>query len=326
MTGKLLKAAAALLAALALGGCVNANFKLFTDATDPLKEQALAGSGPGKVLMIPIHGMISASPDGNFMKSNPSVVQDVVSQLDMASKDKEVRAVLLVVNSPGGTVTASDMIYNELMKFKAKTGAKVVVSMLDVAASGGYYVSLPADCIYAHPTTVTGSVGVIFIRPQVYGLLDKIGVSVHADTSGKYKDMGSPFRKPLPDEDKLFSKLVEDLAKKFTDKVRQRRALSDKAMEEIATAKVFSADDALAVGLVDKVGYLEDAIGKAKELGGLRHDAKLVVYRRDSFPNDNIYNMSTSAGPEKPLVDTGAIGRLATMQAGFYYLWPAATP
>ncbi len=326
MARKLLSIAAALCAAALLGGCVNANFKLFTDATDPLKEQVLDGSGYGKVLMIPIHGMISASPDGNFMKSNPSVVQDVVSQLDMAAKDKDVRAVLLVVNSPGGTVTASDMIYNELMKFKARSGAKVVVTMLDVAASGGYYISLPADYIYAHPTTVTGSVGVIFIRPQVYGLLDKIGVSVHADTSGKYKDMGSPFRKPQPDEDKLFSKLVEDLAKKFTDKVRQRRALSDKAMEEIATAKVFSADDAVAIGLVDKTGYMEDAVAKAKELGGLSKDAKLVVYRRDSFPNDNIYNMSTSAGPDKPLVDTGAIGRMATMQSGFYYVWPAAMP
>lgn len=326
MTRKLLHVALALSAMALLGGCINANLKLFTDATDPLKEQVLDGAGRGKVLMIPVHGMISASPDGNFMKSNPSVVQDVVSQLDMASKDHEIRSVLLVVNSPGGTVTASDMIYNELMKFKARTGAKVVVCMLDIAASGGYYIALPADYIYAHPTTVTGSVGVIFIRPQVYGLFDKIGVAVHADTSGKYKDMGSPFRKPSPEEDQLFSKLVENLAKKFTDKVRQRRALSDAAMKEIETAKVFSADDAVAAGLVDKTGYFEDAVAKAKDLGGLPKDAKLIVYRRDSFPNDNIYNMSTSAGPSKPLVDTGAIGRLATMQAGFYYVWPAAMP
>ena len=326
MIRKLLHTTLALTAVAFLGGCVNANFKLFTDATDPLKEQVLDGSGSGKVLMIPVHGMITASADGNFMKSNPSVVQDVVSQLDLAAKDTNIHAVLLVVDSPGGTVTASDMIYNELMKYKSKTNAKLVVCMLDMATSGGYYISLPADYIIAHPTSITGSVGVIFIRPQVYGLLDKIGVEVHADTSGKYKDMGSPFRKSSPDEDKLFSKLVDDLAKKFTDKVRQRRALSDEAMKDISTAKIFTADEAVTAGLIDKTGYMEDAIAKAKELGGLQKDAKLIVYRRDTFPNDNFYNLSTSGNPTKPLVDTGALGRMATMQAGFYYVWSAAIP
>jgi len=326
MLKRISAAALALCVAFALNGCINANFKLFTDATDPLQEHVLAGSGSGKVLMIPVHGMITASSDGNFVKSNPSVVQDVVSQLEMAAKDKDVKSVLLVVNSPGGTVTASDMIYNELMRYKTRTGAKIVVCMLDMATSGGYYISLPADYIYAHPTTVTGSVGVIFMRPEFYGLMDKIGVGLKTDTSGKYKDMGSPFRKSSPDEDKLFSKLVSDLAKKFTDKVKQRRMISDENMKEIATAKIYVADEAVAAGLVDKTGYMEDAIAKAKELGGLQKDAKLVVYRRDTFANDNVYNMSTSGYPAKPLVDTGIIGHAATAQAGFYYVWPAAMP
>jgi protease-4 len=200
------------------------------------------------------------------------------------------------------------------------------MGMLDMATSGAYYISLPADCIVAHPTTITGSVGVIFIRPQVYGLLDKIGVSVHADTSGRNKDMGSPFRRPTPEEDKLFSKLVEDLAGKFTSKVAENRKISPENMKLVATARVFTADDALAIGLVDKTGYMEDAVAKAKELAKLPADAKLVIYRRDSFPNDNPYNLSTSGDPAKPLVDTGSLGRAASAKAGFYYLWDAATP
>ncbi len=310
-------------AALA-SGCFN--IELGASGTDPLKERVIQGSGSGKVLLIPVHGMITCAPEGNFIRSAPSLVQDVVAELRLAEKDSDIKAVLLVVNSPGGTVTASDMLYSELMKFKAKTGAKIVVSMLDMATSGGYYVSLPADYIYAHPTTVTGSVGVIFMRPQLYGLMDKIGVGMKSDTSGKYKDMGSPFRASSKDEDALFQKLVDDLAAKFQEKVKLRRMISDEKMKEIATAKIFVADEAVAAGLVDKTGYIEDALAKAKELGGLPSDAKLVVYRRASFANDNFYNMSTSSSPNKPLVDTGMIGHVATLPTGFYYVWPAALP
>jgi protease-4 len=122
------------------------------------------------------------------------MVQEFVSQLRLAEKDKKIKALLLKIDSPGGSVIASDIVYNEILAFKKRTGAKVVVAMMGVAASGGYYISLPADTIVAHPATITGSIGVIFFRPKVTGLMGKIGVGVEVNKSGKNKDIGSPFR------------------------------------------------------------------------------------------------------------------------------------
>lgn len=199
--------------------------------------------------------------------------------------------------------------------------------MMDMAASGGYYISLPADLIYAHPTTITGSVGVIFMRPELYGLMGKIGVDVKTDKSGVYKDMGSPFRAPSKEDDELFKKLVSDMAVKFTDKVRyHRKKITPENMKEVATARIFLADEALKLGLIDRIGYIDDAAAETKEISGASKYARLVVYRRDEFHNDNIYNMSSSSDSTKPLVDTGIIGQAAGMSSGFYYLWPAVVP
>ena len=110
------------------------------------------------------------------MDQRPSQVQEVVSRLRRAEKDEEVKAVLLEINSPGGSITASDILYHEIMDFKERTGARVVAALMDVAASGGYYIALPADRIIAHPTTITGSVGVILVQPKVTGLMDKLGL------------------------------------------------------------------------------------------------------------------------------------------------------
>src|SRR5210317_542396 len=166
----------AVVVVLFLIGCQAPRIRLFPSAADPLQEYTLTGTQKGKVLVISIRGTISDTPKKQFVSTRPSMVQEVVSQLRKAEEDPDVRAVILKVNSPGGSVTATDILYNEIVAFKQKTKAKVVVAMMGVAASGGYYISLPADYILAHPTTLTGSVGVIFLRPKVSGLMDKIGV------------------------------------------------------------------------------------------------------------------------------------------------------
>jgi len=147
--------------------CSMPRIKLFTDAADPLREYTLEGSGSEKILLISVQGTISDMPQKGLVRSTPSMVQQIVSQLKKAEKDDRIRAVLFRINSPGGTIVASDILYHEISSYREKTGAKIVVSMLDVAASGAYYMSLPADMIMAHPTTITGSIGVIFLRPKV---------------------------------------------------------------------------------------------------------------------------------------------------------------
>jgi protease-4 len=119
-----------------------------------------------KILVIPITGVITDSPKSRITRSMPGVVQEVVSHLRLAEKDDRIKVVLFKIDTPGGTTTASDILYHEIVSFKARTGKKVVVCMMNLATSGGYYVSLPADVIMAHPTTVTGSVGVILMRPR----------------------------------------------------------------------------------------------------------------------------------------------------------------
>ena len=143
-----------------------------------------------------------------------------------------MKAILLKVASPGGTVTASDLLYHEIMAFKERKKIKIIVMMMSTAASGGYYVSLPADVIYAHPTTITGSIGVIFMRPTVTTLMDKIGVTVEINKTGKNKDMGSPYRTASPDEKEMFSGLIDKMGKRFLTLVSQHRKIDQSQLRK----------------------------------------------------------------------------------------------
>ena len=318
-----------IIAALAITlvfGCAAPKIRLFPSQADPLREFKLQGEGDGKVLVISVRGTISNAPRQDFMRTRPSMVQEVVSQLRKAQKDKHIRAILLKVASPGGSATASDILYNEIVNFKKKTQAKVIVAMMGVAASGGYYISLPADFILAHPTTITGSIGVIFLRPKVTGLMAKIGVELEVNKSGKNKDMGSPFRQASAEEKKLLQNLTDQLGWRFVDLVRQHRQIDQKKLAEISSARVFLADEALQLGLVDKVGYLDDALDEAKRIAQLPENAKVVVYRRVEYPDDNLYNNTTTQydGKGLSLISLSLPGSLSGFQTGFYYVWPAA--
>ena len=170
--------------AISITGCTAPKIRLFPSQADPLREFTLEGESAPKILVVPIRGIISNSPREGFVRTRPSLVQEVVSQLRRAEEDEKIKAVILKIDSPGGSVTASDILFSEIESFKNRTGAKVVVAMMGVVASGAYYISLPADHILAHPTTVTGSIGVIFARPKVTGLMEKIGVKTNVVKKG----------------------------------------------------------------------------------------------------------------------------------------------
>ena len=311
---------------LTLFACAAPEVKLFSDATDPLQEFTIQGTEKGKVLVITIQGVISTSPDENILRSMPSMVQEVVAQLEMAEKDEEIKCLLLKIDSPGGTTTASDILYNEIMRFKKNTHMKIVVAMMDIAASGGYYVSLPADVIIAHPTTVTGSIGVIFLRPKVTGLMDKLGLEVAVNKSGENKDMGSPFRASSEKEQAIFQSVTDGLGERFLNLVATHRELAKTELSNVSTARIYLAHEALALGLVDKIGYLDDALEEAKKISGLPENAKVIAYRRSEFPNDNLYNPLTTQAPHMnpSLINLGLSGTLDHLKSGFYYIWTPA--
>jgi len=307
-------------------GCTVPKIRLFPSQADPLKEFTLEGKADQKVLVIPVRGIVTNHPKEGFIRTRPSMVQEVVSQLRLAEKDKNVKAVILKIDSPGGSVTASDVLFNEILTFKERTGATVVAAMMGVAASGGYYISLPADYILAHPTTITGSIGVIFMRPKVTGLMHKIGIGMDVSKSGVNKDIGSPFRPATAEEEKIFQDLTDRLGVRFIDLVAKHRKLDPAIIAEIATARIYLASEALELGLVDEIGYLENAVLQAKKLAQLPEDAKVVVYRRTEYPDDNIYNTSTRyGGGELSVISVDLLpDALNQFRTGFYYLWPVA--
>lgn len=308
---------------LVTGGCGTPKINLFPDPGEPLREFTLQGTGRQKVAVIPVRGTLSDRPKKSLFRQGPSVVQEVVSQFRVAEKDPSVKAVVLKVDSPGGTVTASDVLYHEIMAFKERTGAVVVSAMMQTATSGAYYISLPADAIVAHPTTVTGSAGVIFLRPKVRGLFEKIGVDVEVSKSGRLKDMGSPFRGTTEEEEGILQGMIDELAERFLGLVALHRTIEEQALAEVSTARVYLAPEALELGLVDEVGYLRDALDRARSLGGLPEDARVVVYRRTAYAEDNLYNTATlqESGQQPRLVDLGPADTLGTIEAGFHYLW-----
>ena len=313
---------------LLCSGCIKPKITIFPDGTEPLKEFTLQGSGKEKILIIPINGFISDSQKDLPFYRKSSMVQETVSQLKRAEKDKDIKAVVLKIDSPGGTVTASDMLYHEISKYKERSGANVVVVMMGVAASGGYYIALPADFIFAHPTSITGSIGVVFLRPNVTGLIGKIGLEMGIDKSGKNKDMGSPFRRPTEEEQQIVRNLIDDLAGRFLTLVVSHRKLNDEAKANISTARIYTAADALRLGLVDQIGYLDDAIKKTSAMAGLPENAKVVVYRRTEYPDDNVYNTFSGkpAAPEISLIDPGLVESILPLRSGFYYLWLPSQP
>ncbi|HOF77702.1 MAG TPA: signal peptide peptidase SppA [Smithellaceae bacterium] len=311
--------------AIFIVGCSVPKVGLLQGTPDPLKEYTLEGTGADKILLIAVNGVISDKPKKGLIIESPSLVEQVVVQLNKAKKDRQIKAVLFKINSPGGTITASDILYNEIISYREKTGNKIVVSMMDVAASGAYYMSLPADMIVAHPTTVTGSVGVISLQPKFKGLMDKIGVGVDVQKTGKYKDMGSPYRDTADDEKKLLQKAMDSFGGRFIDLVKKHRKLSTQALTEVSTARIFLADEALQCGLVDRIGYIGDAVEEAKKLAKLSEEARVIVYRRAEFPEDNYYNIAGSFSEHLNISLVNLeLPEILNSRAGFYYLWPGA--
>jgi len=305
--------------------CISTSF--FPSTAPALREYEIEKKGRGdhKILMIDISGVLSTQADKGTFSSTQSIVHRVTNRLEKAANDPEIKAVILRVNSPGGTVTASDILYNQIKQFKARRSIPVVVSMLEVAASGGYYLSLAADEIVAYPSTITGSIGVIFMRYNISELSEKVGFSVAVSKSGSNKDMGSPFREPTGQEDSLFNAFVEEMGEAFVGLVAQNRSISDSlALEEVASARIFSGNRARELGLIDQLGSVEDAVERARFLGNIPPtNYKVVAYGGQRPNNPTLYIAAGTPGGDIP---KNSLQSLLTIlpSPGAYYLWEGA--
>jgi protease-4 len=220
-----------------------------------------------KVALIRIEGVILDS-------------KSIIEELKEHSEDSSVEAIVLRVDSPGGGVAPSQEIYEELVKIKGKK--KIVVSMGSVAASGGYYVSSPADMIVANPGTLTGSIGVIMEIPNVEGLMNKIGLKNEVIKSGEHKDIGSMFKTMTDEEKEILQSVLDDVHGQFIKAISDARGMEIAVIEKLADGRIFTGRRAKELGLVDELGNLEDAILLAGKISGIKGKPE-VVYKTNKF-------------------------------------------
>lgn len=309
-----------LLPSLLMTGCVSVS--LFGRPA-PLEEQVIEGSGDRKIVIVDLSGFISEKEAGGALRQTPSTVVQVKEALQKAAKDRDVTAVILRINSPGGTVTASDIIHHEIVGFRTKTKVPVHAVITGVGASGAYYVAAGCDEISAHPTAVTGSIGVLLMKFQVTGLMEKIGIGEQTVKSGPHKDILSPFRPGTPEEEKLVQEIIDAMSRRFVDVIQARpgNRLDRQSLEKLADGRIYTAGQALDAGLVDRVAYLDETIELIRQRQGLK-EATVVSYYRSGDYKGTIYSALSDGGtPVINLINLD-LGNLELLSSSrFLYLW-----
>ena len=251
------------------------------DEYPELTERWSYGRGHTKVVRISYTGPImrQAQSSGLFAsRMNP--VEDMHQKIRAATNDSDVRAILVEMDSPGGGVTPSDELYHALKTFKeSRSDRTVLVFMRDLAASGGYYVSMAADWIIAEPTTILGSIGVIMSSINVEQLSQKVGVSDVTIKSGKNKDLLNPFQQPSEEQLALLQGMIDSMHQRFMQIVSDSRGIPMKELTEIADGRILDAQQARQLNLVDEIGYWDDAVTRMAELLN-EESVRIVRYER----------------------------------------------
>ncbi len=303
--------------ALSLTACTLVQVNL-GPSRKPLTETTLMGEGKAKVVLIDISGVLLEDNLGqDFLpwSGGASLLDRLAEELRLAEEDDDVKALLVRIDSPGGSVSASDLIFHQLENHRAKTGQKIVSCLMGLAASGGYYAALAGDRIVAIPTATTGSIGVISLKLNLAGLMDRYGIQAETVKSGAHKDMWSLFRPAGKAEQAIMQSLIDDFFGRFKSLVREKRTGMNEGQLKIAfDGRIVSAAQALELGLVDGLAYPEEAFSQAKDLAGVE-EARLVAYHRPGARRSNIY-----AGTEGGRRTTSALP-IPSPGPRLMYLW-----
>lgn len=314
--GKWLLAALVIAVMFSIG--LYSSYRSYFSPADAPQEKfhSLAQFASKKIAIIEVSGTIMEGEDSFAMK-----------QIDRVREDDSVVGIVLRINSPGGTVTGSDYIYHHLRDLLEKRKLPMVVSMGSVCASGGYYIAMAVgdqkDAIFAEPTTWTGSIGVVIPHFDASDGLSKLGIQEDSIRSGPLKTMGSPTRPLTEEERKVLQALVDDSFKGFKEIVvggRPKFKNDEAALNAVATGQIFTAQQALAKGLVDKIGFIESAIARVTELAGETPESvRCVKYERRPTLVGELIGASSGLAPARSSVDVTTLIDLASPRA--YYLW-----
>ena len=247
---------------------------------------------------------LSLIPFNNFLKSNSDEIGIITidypitssegfsRELDYLINDKNLKNIIIRLNTPGGGVAASQEIFSRIIKERQDNDINFISSISSVAASGGYYIAIATNKIFANPGSITGSIGVIMEYPIVEELMDKIGIEFNTIKSSEYKDSGSPFREMTENENLYFQDLINDLYEQFVEEVSNQRDIPITKVKDIANGKIFSGKQALEIGLIDTLGTINDAIEYLKVINRFNEDINLVkMPNKEKSIFDFIFNI-----------------------------------
>lgn len=273
------------------------------------------------VALIRIEGIIVAGPSGfSFLGGAATGSDDIVEQIDSAMEDENAKAILLRINSPGGSAAGSQEIYSAINRAR-DAGKVVVASMADVAASGGYYVAAPADVIFANPATTTGSIGAIGLHEDMSGLLGKLGIETEIIKSGELKDMGHPMGPLAPEAREVITTVIEEVFGQFVTAVAEGRGMAEDEVLLRADGRIYTGQQAVDNGLVDHLGGLHEALMEAGSRAGITGRPEMVDYGAPSFLR---WLTGSSSAQQRPVTVTGGLlydGFAARLAYGG--LWPS---
>jgi len=278
-----------------------------------------------KIALVDLDGLIVNERSGGLFGVAENPVSLFAEKIDKAQADPHVRALLLRINSPGGGVTATDILYQRVQRFRAaRPGVPVLAVIEDVGASGGYYLACAADEIVVHPTSITGSIGVLVQTVSFAGTMEKLGIAARAVTSGPRKDLASPL-KPLDEKDlAVLQGIVDRMYARFLEVVKAgRKDLPAEKVRELADGRVWTGERAVELGLADATGFLDDALGRARQRAGADR-VKVVMYHRPLGYRANAYsraNLPAAAQLNLLNVNIEAADVLDFARPRFLYLW-----
>lgn len=312
------------LVAVALGstGCINVSGAFGPgDIREVVYEQGGSFS-PSKIAIIDVSGVISGGGEGEGFFDSDSTVVSLSKKLHRAGEDPRVKAVILRIDSPGGGVNASDTMHREVVRFREEYNVPVYASMQTLAASGGFYVAMGCDHVYAHPTTVTGSIGVISVFPGASGLMDKIGFRMNALTTGKYKDSGAFYRDFTAEDRAYYQAIIDNMYARFIGVVEANRTnLTHEQVLELADGRVYTADQALEAGLIDGIKYLDEMVDLVAKEQKLRNPRVVILKRSSSPTTESLYARSPAPVVNYNLLNLDMDARMEKSGEAFNYLW-----
>ena len=255
----------------------------------PLEEKMLLKGTKDKILVVEVLGPITITSSESRLLPSEGTIERLDAVLTKARKDPSIKGILLKIDSPGGGLTASDLVYRDMLEFKRSKGIPVVSVIVSEGTSGAYMAALAGDKIVALPSSIVGNIGVLLPSVSLAGLMDKLGIKNQTITSGKFKDTGNPLRNMTDEDKEILRSIVMDFYKDFLERVEQRRPLTRHDIEIIKDGRVMTASQALRCHLIDKVGYFNDALGMVEDMAGVK-GASVVVYRRSGEKTGGFYS------------------------------------